>query len=184
MKLIGIVFYGKKSERKTRLFTELLARLGSVVYVSDEKLSGAIEPQPDFLVVETNTASEINFEKTIVIFRDEFDAGRLQKLHPGATAIVNSQNRRATELIKQIGVKAVTCGHSRKDTVTFSSYTDDTIVISIQRAMQAMNGDEVEPFDLPVRIQSKIDLYSVLSFASALVLSCPPGQEKLHGIVI
>lgn len=182
--MTGIVFYGKKSERKTRLFTGLLSQLGSVVYVSDDKLSGASEQQPDFLVLETNTAAEINFENTIVVFRDEFDAERLQKLHPNATAIVNSQNMRAIELIKKIGVKAVTCGHSSKDTITFSSYTDDTIVISIQRAMQAMHGDEVEPFDLPVRIQSKIDLYSVLSFAGALVLLCPPGHKGLTNIVI
>ncbi len=52
------------------------------------------------------------------------------------------------------GVKAdmvITYGMSSKDTVTLSSIDGDECIVAVQRGFDTLNGDTVEPQELPVR---------------------------------
>ncbi len=84
--------------------------------------------------------------------------------------ILNSANADDIETAKKSGGEVISCGLSLRDTVTFSSFTDDKCVISIQRPITRFDGRSVEPFELPLSVSEGDDRYAILCANLLLIL--------------
>lgn len=84
--------------------------------------------------------------------------------------ICNSANSEDVEIARRSGGEVITCGMSLRDSVTFSSFTDEQCVISIQRRLTRFDGSCVEPFELPLYCSAQEDRYGILCANLLLIL--------------
>ncbi len=92
----------------------------------------------------------------------------------GTVGIVSSDNKRGLECLMRSGVRTVTCGMSRRDTVTLSSSFTD-VTVCLQRRLPSMTGEILEPAEYPVA-HSHEDYMLILLCAAARLLS---GREPI-----
>ena len=126
-----------------------------------------IEPKPcDFTVVFEKNLSKIKASYAAVILNhatsfDDFFCN---------CCIVNSANPKDAEIAKKCNGQVITCGMSLRDTVTFSSFTDEGCVLSIQRPITRFDGKTVEPFELPLTANCLEDRFAIMCSALILIL--------------
>ncbi len=84
--------------------------------------------------------------------------------------ICNSANYDDLELARKSGGEVITCGMSLRDSVTFSSFTEDRCVISVQRRLTRFDGSKAEPFELPVCCLKDDHRYGILCANLLLIL--------------
>lgn len=84
--------------------------------------------------------------------------------------ILSSSNSEDAEIARRSGGEVITCGMSLRDSVTFSSFTDDGCVLSVQRRLTRSDGKTVEPFELPLYCTPDEDRYGILCASLLLIL--------------
>ena len=117
-------------------------------------------------VFEKNPAKIYAPDAAVVLCR----ASNLEDFRGQRYCILNSANSDDIETAKRSGGEVISCGLSLRDTVTFSSFTDDRCVISIQRPITRFDGRTVEPFELPLSVNEGDDRYAILSANLLLIL--------------
>lgn len=90
-------------------------------------------------------------------------------LPEGSTVIVSSEDHYQLEAVRRCGAYALDCGISPTSTVSFTSETDDTLVISLNRSLHALSGREIQPLELP-NSKHGIDNYTLMSFTALRLL--------------
>ena len=95
------------------------------------------------------------------------------KVPSGVVGVVGSDNKRGLECLMRSGVRTVTCGMSRRDTVTLSSSVTH-VTVCLQRRLPMIGGGVCEPAEYVVN--NSIDDYVLLllSSASRLLLGLEP----------
>lgn len=84
--------------------------------------------------------------------------------------IFDSSNPADIQTAKNSGGEVITCGLSLRDSVTFSSLTDENCVISIQRSIRRFDGGKIEPCEIPCKMCTSDDKYAVLCSNLLLIL--------------
>ena len=85
------------------------------------------------------------------------------------TVIVSADRQAQLDAVRKSGAFAVECGLSPTSTVSFSSESDDTLVISLNRSMRALSGKEIQPLEFPVDKRGA-DSYTLMSFTALRLL--------------
>lgn len=67
-------------------------------------------------------------------------------------------------------------GFSLRDTLTFSSIGDKQAVVALQRPVQTMSGELLEPLEIPVRLTAPAD-QDLLLCAAAVALLCGEAEH-------
>ncbi len=103
--------------------------------------------------------------------------------------IINSDEERWVELLNDnITTIVITYGFNNKATINLSSFNKQDIVeanICVQREIQTINRTIVEPFELPIKIDTKenVNIYSILSIiACGLVMGVDLGNINISAI--
>ena len=114
---------------------------------------------------------KIKSRNCILLLEESFCArNRIGELQ-GCTAIVSSENECGVKLLAERGIQTVTCGLSRKDTVTISSITGERVMVSVQRELQTCSGKTVQPVEIPVVLHEIKDRYIIMSCTAAMLLA-------------
>lgn len=88
----------------------------------------------------------------------------------GAAVIACSENEKQMKALKNGGCHAITCGFRKTDTFSYSSLSDDEVVVSLNRELTAFSGKNIQPLELPIGIPGGTDVYSVIAFTALRVL--------------
>ena len=88
----------------------------------------------------------------------------------GATVIACSENEEQMKALKGSGCHTITCGFRKTDTFSYSSLSDDGVVVSLNRELTAFSGKNVQPLELPLEIPDGMDVYSVIAFTALRVM--------------
>ena len=87
-----------------------------------------------------------------------------------ATVIACSENEEQMKALKGSGCHTITCGFRKTDTFSYSSLSDDEVVVSLNRELTAFSGKNVQPLELPIEIPKGVDIYSVIAFTALRVM--------------
>lgn len=161
------IFAGRGADaafRKTVI--NILKSNAELSEISDEQIfceSGECELTAVF---EKNPAKIYAPDAAVVLCR----ASNLEDFKGQRYCILNSANADDIETAKRSGGEVISCGLSLRDTVTFSSFTEDRCVISIQRPLTRFDGRSVEPFELPLTVNEGDDRYGILCANLLLIL--------------
>ena len=72
-------------------------------------------------------------------------------------------------ILRERSVPTVACGLSDTATISFTSETDDTLMVSLNRELTALSGKIIEPLEIPVEKRGA-DNYSLMSFTALRLL--------------
>lgn len=73
--------------------------------------------------------------------------------------IVNSDIEQKSKEISKVKANIITCGLNQKSTVTFSSITDENILVSVQRSFENKNNKLIEVGEYNIKISSEQRTY-------------------------
>ena len=161
------IFAGRGADAAFRqtILNTLKSKL-SLSEISSDQIFCEGEPCELTAVFEKNPAKIYAPDAAVVLCR----ASSLENFSGQRYCILNSANLGDIETAKKSGGEVISCGLSLRDTVTFSSFTEDRCVISIQRPITRFDGRIVEPFELPLSVQNGDDRYGILCANLLLIL--------------
>jgi hypothetical protein len=134
---------------------------------------------------EFKKAVNIDVTKTSVLPNGSFDITVIDgnvpmnaKVPIGTIGVVNSENTSGLACFMRSGIRTVTCGLSRRDTVTVSSSVGN-IVVCLQRRLPVIGGNILEPAEFTAAPPlSETDDCELLLLAAAVRLLCFGGLQN------
>ena len=72
--------------------------------------------------------------------------------------------------LKSSGCHTITCGFRKTDTFSYSSLSDDGVVVTLNRELTAFSGKNIQPLEIPVELHKGTDIYSVIAFTALRVM--------------
>ena len=154
------------------LLAPLTAALGGRVSIdtADELTVGGGE----FVIFVRRRLPQVHQRAVVAVC--SWQGGRLMRQNHLCAAL--SDDRRARRILRQSGCGALCCGMSLADSLTLSSLREDSAVISLQRELEDIGGNILEPCDLPVTLSSQYNTGDIL-LASACALLCGAAPKTL-----
>lgn len=95
------------------------------------------------------------------------DISVIEKIPENADIIVSSDNKDALKKLSSEKMNVITCGGA-KDTIGYSSNSDDEIVVSVQREILSLRGKKYEPFEIPLIKLSGETEYSAMAYVGIM----------------
>lgn len=87
-----------------------------------------------------------------------------------AMVIACSENEEQLKALKDKGLHVITCGFGKRDSFSYSSLSDESMVVSLNRELTAFSGKKIQPLEVPVKIPQGADVYSVIAFTALRIL--------------
>lgn len=175
-----VLLYGE--EKNCAVTNALLAAIrkkdGSALHITSKTVS-MIPPQAkalDFLLLDGFPFENLHVGRGVVVFRRDIPFfTNVSHIPENFFAVADPTSEDAVRALKKSCMQAVTCGFSRRDTLTFSSFGGEEAVVSLQRALTTLDGEQLEPREIPVRLGGEPEKgnggeYAVLAAAAVLLL--------------
>lgn len=183
--MIPVLLYG--SGRDTAITNSLVRAFravhASVLHITSKTLSlmPTNAPHADFLLLDNCGIQDLQVKNGVTVFRQELSGFTEESAIPhDFVAVADPLNEQAVSILRNRNIRTVTCGLSQKDTVTFSSLDSDRAVISLQREIFSLTGENVGPREIPVTLTSPQAEYPLLASMAVLLLSgIPPSEEGM-----
>lgn len=148
------------------LIKEQLSETYQITYIKNNSLS-RFGKGYELLFFESEEPEISGFESCLTVLKGK---GILPgNLKASGIAVINSDRIEQVKSAEKIGIKTVTCGASPTATISFTSETEETLLISLNRSITALSGREIEPLEIPVRKNGK-DSYTLMSFVALRLL--------------
>ena len=149
------------------LLKDILAKTYQVTYIEKNNLcqwgSGY-----ELIAVDFERFDRVEYEDPVFLLKKgcvpDFE------FPEGATVIACSENEEQMQALKDSGCHTITCGFRKTDTFSYSSLSDDGVVVSLNRELTAFSGKNVQPLELPIEIPKGVDIYSVIAFTALRVM--------------
>lgn len=141
-------------------YRKLQKKLPVLSISADEILKNGSENE--LVLVRTDLIPKINTPYLLILGKNA-SRKSIINLENCTFAIVSSDSEKQLKVLSNHSVPAITCGNSPKDTISYTSQTDESIVLSLQRTIEFVNGRTAEPFEIP-RPKSGLGDYADLAF--------------------
>lgn len=185
MKMITIVLFGDRHDAALlRMFERNLKQHFSVHTVtagSLKKCGGG----PNVLLINNGNPHTVCGEASIVVLKPDAELSRIRQFSREVVVLANSAYPEQLRQLSEMGLRTIVYGLSSKDTITFSSLGENTAAVSLQRTIEDLRGNPVEPLEVTVDFAVKCDPALVLLYVSALIISgaCPRIQKDEHTLM-
>lgn len=99
----------------------------------------------------------------------------------GLPVAVSSSNRSALRILGNRHRHAIICGMYARDTITLSSYDRDCALVALQRTVLSLNGEEIEPREIKVRLKQSMPSADIPLITAAMLLNncCDKNEFEL-----
>ena len=92
-------------------------------------------------------------------------------LPSGAVGICEDSDLTALKILMKSGARVITCGMNPKSTVTLSSLTSSSALVSLQRTVTDIFGNDTEPCELGIKLNRAHCPFAVTASAAVLLLA-------------
>lgn len=180
--MITVAILGKKTDRRItdyliRAFDGLcpslfLTPFGTIRTQDEDSSAQSFDP---LIIFWDSESTDVNFVPDIVILKDSCEHLDVL-LKDNTTMIFNSVNASHLDAVRGTSVNAIACGYTQRDAITFSSVLPEEPVLALQRSVHALDGTEVEPFELPIEVSAGWGRYPLQSVFALLILLGTPNR--------
>lgn len=108
-------------------------------------------------------------EELLVIFQDGADASLADTVPDNAQVIAGGDDAELLKRLSKRKISVITCGGA-KDSISYTSNSDDDIVVSVQREIESYNGRKYEPFEVPLQKLPCESEYSAMAYVAVKAL--------------
>lgn len=84
--------------------------------------------------------------------------------------IVSSADKKSIKKLINIQSPVITCGTSSKDTISLASINGGTAVVSLQRKIENLYGETIEPMDIKIELDTTDNVYHALATCTVSLL--------------
>lgn len=169
--LYKVILLGNKNDNTiTSSITRMLSLYGKTTAIIDGKIKDMGNNENiNFVIYDTDSLNQCDTQNTIIVLKDQITPENIWLEKIKCPIIVNSANISAINILESNNIKHITCGMNQKDFVTCSSITDDNIVFDIHKKIIRLNGNTLQPMELPVKIENN-NTYYLMAFFVILIL--------------
>ncbi|MVB11322.1 hypothetical protein CAFE_20340 [Caprobacter fermentans] len=147
-----------------------LPQYGGVRYSGPNRVS-EYGSSPEYFLYEYEKLPEIGLKRGMVLFKNGFPPQKPLPCPPGFLYVLESKNVNAAALLKGSEATAVTCGTSPKDTLSIAGLEDGTATLSLQRTLNTLDGQVLEPHDFNAKFNTLISPHQLLMVCAALLIA-------------
>lgn len=175
----NIVIYGSKDDNVINdILVNAILNYANVFY-NEELLQSKSANNPGIIY---NVESKENIDKSksggdIIVFKNSFESTDGIGLSNGNIVIIDSQNTQAVKVLSGTDNVVITCGMSMRDTLSISSFELSEATVSLQREVQNLNCDAIEPREFKVALANDIGVYPILSCCAVLLMLGMPTDD-------
>lgn len=162
-----IIIIGDPRDRALEsLIREILSKTYRIVYIKDNALTESGSGY-ELICFDCRSPELEGVSSPVIVAKRS--AVIPTRLPENSTVIVNADNREQIDAVRKSGAFAVECGFSPTSTVSFTSESDDKLVISLNRSVTALSGRQIQPLEIPVSKHGADD-YTLMSFTALRLL--------------
>ena len=126
--------------------------------------------QPNIITLNKNSDLNSNIKNGIIIILDNAKDFADKSIN-GMVGICEDCNKNAIDIFSKNNMPVITCGMNVKNTVTFSSINDNSLIVSLQRVITDSKGKEIEPTEFKLILTKDYNIFSVMASVSVLLLN-------------
>ncbi len=139
------------------------------------------ESNPKFLLISANALTDICCEKAIVVLGKALCQIQPDMNIGNTSVVVDTGNQDGIHLLSGKKVSVIGCSMSGHDTLNASGINSfPNKMVSLQRNIQTVSGEIIEPHEFKVTLKEELTLYPLLSACAVLLLS---GENSDSGYV-
>lgn len=160
-----VILFSNRKNKTEKEIIEILTACGAD-FISDKAVTAS---GGYFTVCSLYKTAKLNIKKGTVLILDDTDKFKDIKFESGLIGICEETNKTALEIFSENRIPVITCGNNQKNTLTISSFSEDSIIISLQRSVKTIFGYKIYQGDYNVKIEKNYSKNSILlSFAILL----------------
>jgi hypothetical protein len=169
-----VLLVGQQQDLDTLVKSEISKSYG-ITYTENTPQGTIIERSGtgyEILIVSTEKLDSLRgFDECVVVMKM---GGKLPVTvgFPEKTIFIASSDEiEQLETLRNLGKNVITCGVGKRDTVSYTSLTDNGIVVSLNREISAFSGKKISPLEFPEKRHGNFIVYDELAvIALRLVL--------------
>lgn len=139
---------------------------------------------PKVEILDLEELEKLDCGRSIIALKRKANLHKVKFLSPETMVIVHSENRKQLESISRFQTNVITIGLSPKDTITFSSRGEEQSVVALQRTLTTLEGNVLDPMEIPCRHTRGWDDFSILYFTAVLLLLNLPDWEQQNRLCL
>lgn len=167
-----LILFGPEQDGELLNFLQIGLASRYRLHIHSQSRLSSVGSGADLLVIDTDCLRDIALKDCVLLLKANAGLEGLIGISADcrAVAIANSRNSRQLDALARLGIPIISCGMLAKDTLTYSSRTDDGVVISLQRSVSSLYGKEIEPLEVPLMLPARVCGYSLLAYAALCIL--------------
>ena len=166
--MTAIFICGEKGDRDFEiLFRDILSENYRITYIRDNcvyQWGGGYE----LMAADLESYGEIFVEKPLFLLKK--DCVPHYAFPKDSMVIAFSENEKQLTALKNQPIHPITCGFGKTDSFSYTSLSDENIVVSLNREITALSGKKMQPLELPLEIPKGVELYSVIAFTALRIM--------------
>ena len=166
--MTSIFICGDEQDESFRyLLQNVLSETYRITYIKNRSIYQWGEGY-ELLALDMEDYKEIQTESTVLLLKK----GCVPNIDfpENATVIAFSENEEQIKALKSCKGHVITCGFGKTDSFSYSSLSDDKVVVSLNREVTAFSGKKIQPLEIPLEIPVGADIYSVIAFTALRIL--------------
>ncbi|MCH5323669.1 MAG: hypothetical protein J1E39_00505 [Eubacterium sp.] len=120
-------------------------------------------------ILSTESLTHICCQSAVVILGEGVEP-EFNELSGKLTFIADSLDTKQLTALSRCNHPVITCGTFEKDTVSYTSITEDSVTVSLNRKVTALSGRSVQPLEFPVRMTHGYEIYHCLAVTALRIL--------------
>lgn len=132
-------------------------------------------------LIKTVSLTGIRNVRGIIVLSDNIQFNEIKDITGELIGITGSDNTSGLEFLGNNSLPTITCGSGSKDTMTYSSLTDDSITVSLQRSITSINKKIITPSEYYLKYNN-IPPDEILKASAVLLLLDIPVDNMLSDI--
>lgn len=164
----AIFICGEKGDRDFEmLFKEILSENYRITYIRDNCVYQCGSGY-ELVAADLESYGEILAEKPLFLLKK--DCVPDHAFPKDSMVIAFSENEKQLTALKDQPIHPITCGFGKTDSFSYTSLSDERIVVSLNREITALSGKKMQPLELPLEIPKGVGLYSVIAFTALRIM--------------
>lgn len=168
--MVNIILLGtKNSGQIVNFLKSKLAEFSEILVFEEDKIysSGS---NPHYFICHKANCKKIELPNAVIIPLDSTCLSSLSFVRAGSVFLLDSAlDFSGAPLFENI--KVVSCGFKTTDSLTLSSFTEESAVINLQRGLYNFLNEEEAPREFPIKLKQKYDYFYILAVFAVMLIS-------------
>ena len=162
-----VVLLSNRKNKYEKEIIEILKGIGAN-FISDKTIHSGNNP---ITIISEYKNTELKIKKGIVVFLDNTNRFNKQILPYDMIGICEESNKFALNIFNKNNIRVISCGFGYKNTITLSSIGDEKLLITLQRIINDLNGNEIEPSEFKIKLKKQYLPFSIMASVAIMLIN-------------